>query len=221
MGMSQDLVNALAEGGYDFVIATAGKTPSPALKAELVTQERILLTEPLVWAQGGSSSIDPQTDPVPLVLIGPPCSYRRVALEALEKAGRPWHIVYSSSSLASIQSAVQAGLGIAIGGRSSVRPGMKIVGPKEGLPKLPKTSLAIYSRQSAAEPLAQHLSALIVKAVDRWQNDLLTAQTGSGATLNRGLRDGNGKAPRSVRRRGDRRQRKGQSSPAAFSTASE
>lgn len=217
MGMSQDLVNALAEGGFDFVIATAGKTPSPDLKAELVTQERILLTEPLVWVQGVSA---PQTDPVSLVLIAPPCSYRRVALEALEKAGRPWHIVYSSSSLASIQSAVQAGLGIAICGRSSVRPGMNIVGPKEGLPKLPKTSLAIYSRQSAANPLAQHLSALIVKAVDRWQNDLFTAQTGFGATLNRGPRDGNGEAPRSVRRRGGRRQRNGQSSPAAVSTAS-
>jgi DNA-binding transcriptional LysR family regulator len=63
VGMSQDLVNALAQGGFDFVIATAGKTPSPDLKAELVSQERILLTEPLVWVQGASSPIDPQADP--------------------------------------------------------------------------------------------------------------------------------------------------------------
>jgi len=59
--MSQDLVNALAEGGFDFVIATAGKTPSPDLKTELVTEERILLTERLVWVQGASSPIDPQS----------------------------------------------------------------------------------------------------------------------------------------------------------------
>jgi DNA-binding transcriptional LysR family regulator len=176
VGMSQDLVNALAQGGFDFVIATAGKTPSPDLKAELVSQERILLTEPLVWVQGASSPIDPQADPVPLVLIAAPCSYRRIALEALDKAGRPWHIVYSSSSLASIQSAVQAGLGIAICGRSSVLPAMKIVSFKDGLPKLPRTSIGIYGRQSAAEPLAKDLTALIVKAVDRWQNDLSTVR---------------------------------------------
>jgi hypothetical protein len=53
---------------------------------------------------------------------------------------------------------------------------MKIVSFKDGLPKLPRTSIGIYGRQSAAEPLAKDLTALIVKAVDRWQNDLSTVR---------------------------------------------
>jgi DNA-binding transcriptional LysR family regulator len=169
--MSQDLVNALAEGKFDLVIATAGKRPSSEVKSENITQERILITEPLVWAQAISSPINPNINPVPLVLIAYPCSYRRVALEALEKRGRPWQIVYTSSSLGSIQSAVLAGLGITICGRSSVLAGMEIVDCDQGLRKLPKTSIAIYSRQSAVEPLAKHLSAFIIKAVDRWESD--------------------------------------------------
>jgi DNA-binding transcriptional LysR family regulator len=171
VGMSQDLVNALAEGKFDFVIATAGKIPSSEVKMENVTQERILITEPLVWAQAITSPINPQIDPVPLVLIASPCSYRRIALEALEKRGRPWQIVYTSSSLGSIQSAVLAGLGITICGRSSVLAGMKVVDYEQGLPKLPKTSIAIYSRQSVVEPLAKHLAAFIIKAVDRWESE--------------------------------------------------
>jgi hypothetical protein len=79
--------------------------------------------------------------------------------------GRPWQIVYTSSSLGSIQSAVLAGLGITICGRSSVLAGMKIVNCEQGIPKLPKTSIAIYSRQSAVAPLAKHLTAFIIKAL--------------------------------------------------------
>jgi DNA-binding transcriptional LysR family regulator len=171
VGMSQDLVNALAEGKFDFVIATAGKIPSSEVKMENVTQERILITEPLVWTQAITSPINAQINPVPLVLIASPCSYRRIALEALEKRGRPWQIVYTSSSLGSLQSAALAGLGITICGRSSVLAGMKIVDCDQGLPKLPKTSIAIYSRQSAVEPLAKHLAAFIIKAVDRWESE--------------------------------------------------
>jgi hypothetical protein len=39
------------------------------------------------------------------------------------------------------------------------------------MPKLPKTSIAIYSHQSAVEPLAKHLTAFIIKAVDRWESE--------------------------------------------------
>jgi hypothetical protein len=48
---------------------------------------------------------------------------------------------------------VQADLGIAIFGRSSVLG---------GLPSLPETSIVIYIRKSRSEPLAQHLPIAIL-----------------------------------------------------------
>ena len=79
VGMSQDLVNALAEGKFDFVIATAGKIPSSEVKMENVTQERILLTEPRL----GSSHHLPNQ---PSNRSGAPCLDRFSMLLSADRA---------------------------------------------------------------------------------------------------------------------------------------
>ncbi|MBW4980841.1 LysR family transcriptional regulator, partial [Marinobacter adhaerens] len=53
-------------------------------------------------------------DPIPLVLSPAPDVYRKRALSALDVAGRDWRIVYTSPSLAGLQAAVQAGLGVTV-----------------------------------------------------------------------------------------------------------
>ena len=52
--------------------------------------------------------------PIPLVLSPAPDVYRKRALSALDAAGRDWRIVYTSPSLAGLQAAVQAGLGVTV-----------------------------------------------------------------------------------------------------------
>ncbi len=143
VGMTPDLLLALEADQLDLVLGLAGCTPGPGAKINAFTEDRIVLREPLVWVEGAQSSIDPKKDPVPLILFAAPCSFRKLATELMEKAGRPWQRVYSSASLASIQAAVQAELGISILGKSSVLSGMCVISPRAGLPALPDSALAL------------------------------------------------------------------------------
>lgn len=169
VGMSADLLLAMEEGRFDIVLAAAGFLPGPGSQGGAFAEERVIMREPLVWVQARNSTLNLRQDPLPLVLFTSPCAFRRAAGEALEKAGRAWESVYSSASLASIQAAVQADLGISVFARSSVQPGMKILGPRQGLPALPDSVIALYRRKSAAEPLTSTLAGFITQSVARWQ----------------------------------------------------
>ncbi len=66
-----------------------------------------------------------------LALFQHGCVLRAQALKALDASGRKWRIAYCSSSLAAVQAAVIAGLGIGVIGESTVLDGMQVLGPDE------------------------------------------------------------------------------------------
>ncbi len=172
VGMTADLLQAMQEDRFDMVVAAAGFARGFGQAEDFFAEERIIMREPMVWAQAKTSTINPKQDPLPLVLSAPPCSIRRLVGEALEKAGRSWESVYSSASLASVQAAVRADLGIGAFAKSSVPPEMKVIGPHGGLPALPESVIATYRRKSIPEPLATSLGDFIVNAVARGQGAL-------------------------------------------------
>jgi len=89
----------------------------------------------------GAKGWQPDPDkPLPLVLFSPGCLYRQYALEALDRARRPWHVAFVSPSLAGIQAALQSGIGIAALGRSALADGLAEI---RGLPALPGAELAL------------------------------------------------------------------------------
>ena len=61
-------------------------------------------------------------EPLPLVLFDAPCLMRARAIRALDDAGIPWRIAFTSQSLGGIWAAVQAGLGITVRSPSACRP---------------------------------------------------------------------------------------------------
>jgi DNA-binding transcriptional LysR family regulator len=88
--------------------------------------------------------------------------YRKRALASLDAEKRPWRIVYTSPSLAGLQAAVRAGLGVTVLPREMVPPGLTILGEAEhGLPVLPDTEIVLYRAPGAlpraAELLAEHI----------------------------------------------------------------
>jgi hypothetical protein len=58
--------------------------------------------EKLIWVQADDSKIDTKKDPVPLVMFGRECRFRPLCLDALQKAGRTWEIVYDGGSIHAI-----------------------------------------------------------------------------------------------------------------------
>ncbi|MGV3660648.1 MAG: LysR family transcriptional regulator [Prosthecobacter sp.] len=169
-GMTVDLLRALEEDRFDLVLGAAGHAPRSGQNKYAYVEHRVLLREPAVWVQSSSSDLDLTKEMLPLILFPAPCGLRKIVLERLEKRARPWQVVYSSASLASIQTAVQADLGISALARSAVLPGMKIISGA-GLPPLPDAAITLYSRKTPYDSLARSLTEFIAAALTRWHAD--------------------------------------------------
>lgn len=99
--------------------------------------------------------------PVPLVLFSPPCFFRSMALEALERAGLPWHIVLISPSLPGQWAAVKAGLGVSIRVLPFVPPDLVALGRKNGLPPLPTAPLTLHVMSRSSDSVNALQRALL------------------------------------------------------------
>jgi DNA-binding transcriptional LysR family regulator len=82
----------------------------------------------LAWIGTETTRIDP-AQPLPLILYTPPSITRMVALESLERAGRPWRIVCSSGSLSGLRAAVLAGFGVTVHARGLMPEGLSEMPP--------------------------------------------------------------------------------------------
>jgi DNA-binding transcriptional LysR family regulator len=68
--------------------------------------------ERLVWVGKKRGVKEDLSEELPLIISPQPCVYRSSAIEALEKSGHKWRIVYSSPSYAGIIAAVRADMGV-------------------------------------------------------------------------------------------------------------
>jgi DNA-binding transcriptional LysR family regulator len=164
MGATEELLGGVENNRLDVVIAAAGYTSMDDYKISSNVSEFHLRTENLTWVQSESSKLDPHADPLPLVTFGPLCRFRPIAFQVLQEASRSWEVVYSGTTLASLQSAVQADLGYSFLPAYSIGPGVKVVPKEAGLPPLPKVKLSLYTRKSPAETVAQRVAAFIAQS---------------------------------------------------------
>ncbi len=104
----------------------------------------ILIEEPLIWVIGKDTEAPPN-ETIPLIVFPPPCNFRKLAVESLGEADRKWEIFFTGNSTGSIQTAVQAGLGISILPMGALKEGLRKVPSRMELPELPKYSIALYS----------------------------------------------------------------------------
>jgi DNA-binding transcriptional LysR family regulator len=97
--------------------------------------------------------------PLPLVLAHNGCLWRRAAAAALARAGVPWRMAYSSASQTGTHAVVLAGLGVTVGLSVQPPPGLRLLGPEDGLPALPELEIAMVRR--AGLPVADALAERI------------------------------------------------------------
>ncbi len=121
--------------------------------------------EPLVWAASTDYAVE-RMDPLPLIAFPHGCIYRRLMLEQLEKSGRRWWISYVSPSLAGLQAALRAGLGMTILARSCVPRECRIVEATADLPPLPVTELALHYASTSPPKAAVMLAEYITECMD-------------------------------------------------------
>jgi DNA-binding transcriptional LysR family regulator len=122
--------------------------------------------EPLVWV-GADASVAEADGPIPLVVAPSPCVYRKRAIGALERVGRPWRCAYTSPSLAGQQAALRAGLGVTVLPLEMAPSDLARLGPAQGLPDLPDTEIALMRAPTAVPPAAERLAAFILASLDK------------------------------------------------------
>jgi DNA-binding transcriptional LysR family regulator len=126
VGLSGGLLQALDAGELDLVLAK--RRPGE-------DRGRLVRREQLVWV--GSDAVLAEAErPLPLILYPPPSISRAIALEALERAGRSWRIVCTSSSFSGLNAAALAGLGVTVQADGFAPTGLAPLPPSPALPEL-------------------------------------------------------------------------------------
>lgn len=117
----------------------------------------------LVWIGAERLRLDPDR-PVPLIVYPPPGITRALALEALERQGRPWRVVCTSGSLNGLIAAARAGLGVMAHSRGLIPPGLVRIPDRAGLPELGAVDFVLVHgrRHAATQEAAQALATAIL-----------------------------------------------------------
>lgn len=153
--LTLNLLDRFHGGAFDLVLVK--REPSAQLEGVRVWRER------LVWVARDQLAASGM-ETVPLVVSPEPCVYRKRAIDALEAVGRKWRIAYTSTSLAGSQSAVNAGLGIAVLPGEMVPPYLTPIIDDPELPVLYETEIALIEApglSQTAHRLAQHIVAAL------------------------------------------------------------
>lgn len=139
-GFSEDLLAQLG-GRFDLVLSTH---PLGEGRGERLRVERTH------WVFSSTHEL-PKTAAVPLALLPPGNLFRKWALDALEKAGIPWHVLFTSSSIAAVEAAAAAGIAVSVAKQGSALTGLRFLGPQHGFPQLPETEI-ILNRSTGRFP---------------------------------------------------------------------
>lgn len=126
---SKELARMLEAQELDVALLSSGSAGNPINLTSAVHRER------LVWA-GLRHGCAHEHRPLPLAVSNIGCTWRAMALEALDRAGIEYRIAYTSRHYVGQLAAVLAGLAIAPLPRTVIGDDLKIVGEEAGLPLL-------------------------------------------------------------------------------------
>ncbi len=153
LAMSNELIEKLDEGELGLTLVTSAFGP------EALNRGRIVYTEPLVWA-GLECGCAYEQRPLPLALAPQACAWRNTALTALDHAGIPHRIAYSSPHCAGQLAAIYADLAVAPLPESLIEAPLQRLDERHGLPPLGEYHIIMAKAQNhgpCTEALARHV----------------------------------------------------------------
>lgn len=155
MGLSRDLREAVAEKQLD------------AALVRLAPRERAgaIWSEPQLWV--AREDFEPgRHAQLPLALLPAPCVLREHALDAMKRLKQPVKIAFTGSSMASVQAAVAAGLGVSILPRSSLLPGMQVLAAGRRYPDPGRLDVGLVRGAGAHADIVAALEHIVRQTLD-------------------------------------------------------
>lgn len=144
IGSSADLLQAFDRRELDTVIVRfhAGRDDG-----ECLAEEQLGWFAAPSWQHRAGA-------PLPLATMAEPCGVRALAGRMLDAAGMPWTEVFVGGGVTAVAAAVMAGLGVAALAPRMLPFGALDVGPRLGLPDLPRLPVLLHTRITDARPRA-------------------------------------------------------------------
>ncbi|MBJ9751512.1 LysR substrate-binding domain-containing protein [Burkholderia cepacia] len=103
---------------------------------------------------------------LPLVVFDRPCRFFGAATDALDRAGVPWRVAFTTPSLAGLWAAAAAGLGLTVRSHYGLPASVRVLDAASlGLPALPSLPLILLRRTSSATPTVDRLAWIVTQAV--------------------------------------------------------
>lgn len=159
VGVSAVLYERLDAGDLDLLFA---KRRAGDERGQIVWRDR------LAWIGSPGMRLDP-AQPVPLILYHAPSITRSVALEALERQGRPWRITCTSGSLSGLRAAALAELGVGVHARGLIPDGLVEMPTAARLPDVGDVTFVVQGARHGLRGPAAALAQEILESGDRLQ----------------------------------------------------
>lgn len=151
------LLDQLDKGQLDLALAFGGEARADA---------EHLATLPMTWI-GPASGERPSAmgEPLSLVMYGPPCFFRQAAIDALDRAGRPWRTAFTSTSLHGLWAAVDAGLGITLRTAAGLPRSLVVLDESSRLPPVPTIELSLHDAGRKLSAAALRLKDILIDSL--------------------------------------------------------
>jgi DNA-binding transcriptional LysR family regulator len=150
-----ELVPLILSGRLDLALAWGEAAGSPH-----VTELGHL---PIVWIGAANSEefAREEGEPLPLIVFEKPCAFREAGIAALDAAGLPWRVSFTSPSLSGLWAAAAAGLGFTVRTPAGLPQGVAIIGKELALPPLPRIQLSLHRAESEPVPAVARLAEIM------------------------------------------------------------
>ena len=155
MGLSRELREQMVAGRLDAALVRL----APHERAKAIWREA------QVWVTREGFAPE-RGDVVPLALLPAPCVLRQHALESMKRLKRPWKVSFTGSSMASVQAAVSAGLGVSIVPRSLLLPGMQVLAHGRDYPDPGRLDVGVLRGARARKDVVDALERVIRQTLD-------------------------------------------------------
>jgi len=156
---SNELVQRLEEDEIDLTLLSGGNE-RPGMMGQPLWHAG------LRWI-GSTAHATHRRSPIPLATAQPSCVWRRAAVRALDEAGLPWRVAYTSTSQAGTLAPALAGLAVTIGLPGPLPAGLRFLGAEDGMPPLPDFAIVLVTGPGGGpvvETLAEAIRAGFAEA---------------------------------------------------------
>jgi len=157
---SSEMIEKVIQGELDVALVWGAEADSG--RAEQVARLPIAWVAQPDWP--GMQALG--SEPLPLVVFAPPCSFRSAGIAALDDAGIRWRLTLTTPSLSGLWAAAEAGLGITARTPIGMPKTLSILDPvKTGLPPLPHVSLLLHRAEKQPTAAVARLTDILVETI--------------------------------------------------------